>query len=106
MHCLRKSHGSKNAILIEGIRLRTAQIQILRAEFGVGWECAAILDSVGRESLISTGQVRFAGTWSKGRIASLDDAAFAPSWLAGQGDPLAIAAAYVLCGGADTRTGA
>jgi 2-polyprenyl-6-methoxyphenol hydroxylase-like FAD-dependent oxidoreductase len=36
--------------------------------------------------------------WSRGRVALVGDAAFAPSLLAGQGGALAMTAAYILAG--------
>lgn len=38
------------------------------------------------------------GAWSKGRIALVGDAAYAPSLLAGEGSALAMAGAYILAG--------
>jgi 2-polyprenyl-6-methoxyphenol hydroxylase-like FAD-dependent oxidoreductase len=74
---------------------------ILRAEFaGAGWECDSILDAVDQTEDIyfdRVSQIRMDG-WSKGPVALIGDAAFAPSLLAGQGAALAMAAAYVLAG--------
>ena len=75
--------------------------ELLRAEFaGAGWECETILDAVDRSSDIyfdRVSQIRME-SWSKGPVALVGDAAFAPSLLAGQGAALAMAAAYVLAG--------
>jgi len=73
----------------------------LRAAFtGAGWECDAILDAIDQSSDIycdRVSQIRM-DSWSKGSVALVGDAAFAPSLLAGQGAALAMAAAYVLAG--------
>ncbi|MFF8997465.1 hypothetical protein ACF1GW_10195 [Streptomyces achromogenes] len=42
--------------------------------------------------------------WSRGRVALVGDAAYAPSFLTGQGTSLALAGAYVLAGGPATHT--
>jgi 2-polyprenyl-6-methoxyphenol hydroxylase-like FAD-dependent oxidoreductase len=80
---------------------RVGQKALLRAEFGgAGWECDAILDAVdGSDDIYfdRISQIRM-DTWSRGPIALVGDAAFAPSLLAGQGAALAMAAAYVLAG--------
>jgi 2-polyprenyl-6-methoxyphenol hydroxylase-like FAD-dependent oxidoreductase len=74
---------------------------VLRAEFdAAGWECPEILaamDQSGELYFDRVSQIRMPG-WSRGRVALLGDAAFAPSLLAGQGAALAMAAAYMLAG--------
>ena len=65
-----------------------------------GWECEAILSELeGSTDLYfdSVSQIKL-GTWSKGRVALIGDAAFCVSLLAGQGSALAMTAAYVLAG--------
>lgn len=42
-------------------------------------------------------------TWSKGRVALVGDAAYAPSFLSGQGSSVALVGAYVLAGELATR---
>jgi 2-polyprenyl-6-methoxyphenol hydroxylase-like FAD-dependent oxidoreductase len=80
---------------------RLGQKEFLRAEFtGAGWECDPILDAVDRSNDIyfdRVSQIRM-DCWSKGPVALIGDAAFAPSLLAGEGAALAMAAAYVLAG--------
>jgi 2-polyprenyl-6-methoxyphenol hydroxylase-like FAD-dependent oxidoreductase len=75
--------------------------ELLRAAFaGEGWECNSILDAVDQSEDIyfdRVSQIRM-DCWSKGPIALIGDAAFAPSLLAGQGAALAMTAAYVLAG--------
>jgi 2-polyprenyl-6-methoxyphenol hydroxylase-like FAD-dependent oxidoreductase len=82
-------------------RGRAAQKRYVREQLsGIGWECARILDALDRcEELYfdRVSQIRM-GSWSRGRIALVGDAAFAPSLLAGQGSALAMVAAYVLAG--------
>jgi 2-polyprenyl-6-methoxyphenol hydroxylase-like FAD-dependent oxidoreductase len=74
---------------------------ILRAEFGeAGWECHQILaamESCGDIYFDRVSQIRM-DTWSRGRVSLVGDAAFCPSFLAGQGSALAMLAAYVLAG--------
>ncbi|HTV24698.1 MAG TPA: FAD-binding domain [Polyangiaceae bacterium] len=67
---------------------------------GAGWECDAILRQFATSDdpyLDRVSQIRMP-QWSKGCIALLGDAAYAPSLLAGQGAALAIIGAYVLAG--------
>jgi 2-polyprenyl-6-methoxyphenol hydroxylase-like FAD-dependent oxidoreductase len=74
---------------------------LLRQRFGgVGWECPrmlAALDDASDLYLDSVSQIRMPG-WSRGRIALVGDAAWAPSFLAGEGAGLAMIGAYVLAG--------
>ncbi len=93
-----------------------AQKAVLRARFGKsGWECAKILEALdGTEELYfdRMSQIRMAdepGSWTRGRVTLLGDAAFCVSLLAGQGSALAMAAAHVLAAelhrtGGDTAT--
>ncbi|HEY3664096.1 MAG TPA: FAD-binding domain [Chthoniobacterales bacterium] len=78
-----------------------AQKEALRAQFGgLGWECPQILaalDSCPDLYYDRVSQIRMQ-TWSKGRVGLIGDAGFCPSFLAGQGSALAMAAAYVLAG--------
>lgn len=66
----------------------------------MGWEVPRILSAMETcedVSLDRISQVRMP-RWSRGAVALLGDAAFAPSSLAGQGAALAVIAAYVLAG--------
>ncbi len=78
-----------------------AHKDIVRAQFNdAGWECTQILaamDSCETLYFDRVSQIRMP-SWSRGRVALLGDAAFAPSLLAGQGAALSMAAAYVLAG--------
>jgi 2-polyprenyl-6-methoxyphenol hydroxylase-like FAD-dependent oxidoreductase len=73
----------------------------LRKRFShLGWECPEILREMENTTDLyfdRVSQIRMA-SWSKGRIALVGDAAFAPSLLAGQGSALALIGAYVLAG--------
>jgi 2-polyprenyl-6-methoxyphenol hydroxylase-like FAD-dependent oxidoreductase len=73
----------------------------LRARLaGEGWECPRILEALDRcEDLYCdrVSQVRMEH-WSRGRVALVGDAAYAPSLVAGQGSALALIGAYVLAG--------
>lgn len=63
-----------------------------------GWEIPAILRAMqDAEDLFfdTAGQIRMP-SWSKGRVALVGDAAYAPSFLTGQGSSLAIVGAYML----------
>ena len=79
----------------------SAQKAIVKDHFkDCGWECEAILSELeGSTDLYfdSVSQIKL-GTWSKGRVALIGDAAFCVSLLAGQGSALAMTAAYVLAG--------
>jgi 2-polyprenyl-6-methoxyphenol hydroxylase-like FAD-dependent oxidoreductase len=78
-----------------------AQKARLHAEFDDGgWECPRILAALDASDDLyfdRVSQMRLPA-WSRGRVALVGDAAFAPSLLAGQGSALAMIAAYVLAG--------
>lgn len=63
-----------------------------------GWEVPRVLNAM-REAddlfLDTAGQIRVP-TWSSGRVALVGDAAYAPSFLTGQGTSLALVGAYML----------
>ncbi len=73
----------------------------LRARLsGLGWECpeiAAALDRAEELYVDRVSQIRM-DRWTKGHVALVGDAAYAPSLLAGQGSALALIGAYVLAG--------
>ena len=77
------------------------QKALLRRRFGnSAWECPQILAQLeGAENFYfdRVSQVRLP-RWSKGRVVLVGDAAFAPSFLAGQGSALAMLGAYILAG--------
>jgi 2-polyprenyl-6-methoxyphenol hydroxylase-like FAD-dependent oxidoreductase len=82
-----------------------SQKGVLHRRFrGSGWECPQIL-----EALDATGELYFdrvsqieinhrEGSWARGRVTLVGDAASCVSLLGGQGSALAMAAAYILAG--------
>jgi len=83
----------------------SGQKALLRDQFdSMGWETPQILDAldqttdlyIDRVSQIYMGPAP--GSWSRGRVTLLGDAAFAVSLLAGQGTALSMIAAYILAG--------
>lgn len=74
---------------------------LLRARFaGMGWECGRMLEELDRSGdlyLDSVSQIHLP-RWSESRIGLTGDAAWAPSFLAGEGCGLGIIGAYVLAG--------
>ena len=89
----------------EGAADVPSQKSLLRKRFGKsGWECPQILEALeatnelyfDRMSQIQMGEQP--GSWTRGRISLLGDAAFCVSLLAGQGSALAMVGAYILAG--------
>ncbi|MEV6977677.1 FAD-dependent monooxygenase [Kitasatospora sp. NPDC093806] len=78
-----------------------SQRALVAARFaGDGWEVPRLLDALrGAEDLFfdTVGQIRLP-RWSRGRVALVGDAAYAPSFFSGQGTSLALVGAYVLAG--------
>jgi 2-polyprenyl-6-methoxyphenol hydroxylase-like FAD-dependent oxidoreductase len=67
---------------------------------GAGWECPQMLDALDRADDLyvdAVSRIRL-DCWSKGRCALVGDAAWAPSFLAGEGSGLGIIGAYALAG--------
>jgi 2-polyprenyl-6-methoxyphenol hydroxylase-like FAD-dependent oxidoreductase len=82
-----------------------SQKALLRKRFGKsGWECPRILDALDAANELyfdRVSQVRMGtqdGSWTRGRVTLVGDAAFCVSLLAGQGSALAMLAAYILAG--------
>ena len=82
-----------------------SQKAVLRERFGKsGWECPRILEALdGVDDLYfdRVSQIRMPaspGSWNRGRVALIGDAASCVSLLAGQGSALAMIAAYILAG--------
>jgi 2-polyprenyl-6-methoxyphenol hydroxylase-like FAD-dependent oxidoreductase len=77
------------------------QIQRTKAVFAdAGWEVPRLLEALRHADDLffdTVSQIRMP-CWSKGRVALVGDAAFAPSFLSGQGTSLALVGAYVLAG--------
>jgi 2-polyprenyl-6-methoxyphenol hydroxylase-like FAD-dependent oxidoreductase len=80
---------------------REQQRQLLVDVFaGAGWQAERVLDGVRHSPdfyLEAVAQVHVR-QWSRGRVALLGDAAFAPSPVSGMGTSLALVGAYVLAG--------
>jgi 2-polyprenyl-6-methoxyphenol hydroxylase-like FAD-dependent oxidoreductase len=107
-------HGDRTMFLFifadEGIDEATdgdvqRQKAALRKQFGgSGWECARMLDALDRAEEIyfdRVSQIRMGteeGSWTRGRVTLVGDAAFCISLLGGQGSALAMVAAYILAG--------
>ena len=76
-----------------------AQKRALHERFhGRGWECDLILETLDRATDLyfdTVSQIHLPH-WSRGRVALVGDAAYAPSLLAGEGAGLAMTGAYVL----------
>lgn len=82
-----------------------SQKALLRKRFGnSGWECRQILDALDSTNDLyfdRVSQIRMGaqtGSWTRGRVTLLGDAAFCVSLLAGQGSALAMVGAYILAG--------
>jgi 2-polyprenyl-6-methoxyphenol hydroxylase-like FAD-dependent oxidoreductase len=77
------------------------QKALIRERFaGMGWEVPAFLEGLAAADdlyLDRVSQVRMEH-WHQGTVGLLGDAAYAPSFLAGQGSALAMIGAYVLAG--------
>jgi 2-polyprenyl-6-methoxyphenol hydroxylase-like FAD-dependent oxidoreductase len=85
----------------EILRDPEAQRDLVTATFARdGWEIPAMVAAMRRadDAFFDTvSQVRMP-RWSSGRVALVGDAAFAPSFLTGQGSSLALVGAYMLAG--------
>ncbi len=83
------------------LRNPDAQRALLATAFaGAGWEIPRMVGAMrDADDLFfdTVGQIRMPH-WSSGRVALVGDAAYAPSFLTGQGSSLALAGAYVLAG--------
>ena len=82
-----------------------AEKALLRKRFGnSGWECPKILDALDAAHVLYFDRVSQVwmgdepGSWTRGRVTLVGDAAFCVSLLAGQGSALAMVAAYILAG--------
>ncbi len=80
---------------------RSEQIRRTAAVFADGgWEVPRLLEGLQKADDLffdTVSQIRMPD-WSKGRVALVGDAAFAPSFRSGQGTSLALVGAYVLSG--------
>jgi 2-polyprenyl-6-methoxyphenol hydroxylase-like FAD-dependent oxidoreductase len=86
-------------VLREGLRDPAAQRDLVaRTYAGAGWEVAGIVEAMHEADDVffdTAGQIRMP-RWSSGRVALVGDAAYAPSFLTGQGSSLALVGAYML----------
>lgn len=84
---------------VEALRNPDAQRELVAAVFaGAGWEVPGMVDAMrDADDLFfdTAGQIRMPH-WSSGRVALVGDAAYAPSFLTGQGSSLALTGAYML----------
>ncbi|WP_435175792.1 FAD-dependent monooxygenase [Actinacidiphila sp. bgisy145] len=80
---------------------REAQQRLLTETFAdAGWEIPSILAALREADDVffdAVGQIRMP-QWSRARVALVGDAAYAPSFLTGQGTSLALVGAYMLAG--------
>lgn len=84
---------------LDVLRDPDAQRDLVAATFaGAGWEVPGMVDAMrDADDLFfdAAGQIRMPH-WSSGRVALVGDAAYAPSFLTGQGSSLALVGAYML----------
>ncbi|SDE20585.1 FAD-dependent monooxygenase [Glycomyces harbinensis] len=84
---------------LDALRDPEAQANLVAEAFsGAGWKVPEILDAMREADDLfcdTVGQIRMP-TWTKGRAALIGDAAYAPSFLTGQGSSLALVGAYML----------
>ncbi|WP_405651870.1 FAD-dependent monooxygenase [Streptomyces sp. NBC_00019] len=85
----------------DAFRNPQAQRDLVAAVFAdAGWEVPGMLAAMGDADDLffdAVSQIRMP-RWSKGRVALVGDAAYAPSFLTGQGSSLALVGAYMLAG--------
>jgi 2-polyprenyl-6-methoxyphenol hydroxylase-like FAD-dependent oxidoreductase len=83
----------------DALRDPDAQRDLVATTFaGAGWEVPGMVNAMhGADDLFfdTAGQIRMP-RWSSGRVALVGDAAYAPSFLTGQGSSLALVGAYML----------
>ncbi|MFI2364632.1 FAD-dependent monooxygenase [Promicromonospora sp. NPDC019610] len=86
-------------VVREGLREPDAQRDLVaRTYAGAGWEVTRIVEAMHQADDLffdTAGQIRML-SWSSGRVAFVGDAAYAPSFLTGQGSSLALVGAYML----------
>ncbi|MFI8194302.1 FAD-dependent monooxygenase [Streptomyces sp. NPDC085946] len=84
---------------VDALRNPDAQRDLVAATFaGAGWEIPGMVEAMRNADDLffdTAGQIRMPH-WSSGRVALVGDAAYAPSFLTGQGTSLALVGAYVL----------
>ncbi|NYI03832.1 FAD-dependent monooxygenase [Allostreptomyces psammosilenae] len=84
---------------VDALRNPDAQRELVATTFaGAGWEVPGMIDAMRDADDVffdTAGQIRMP-RWSNGRVGLVGDAAYAPSFLTGQGTSLALVGAYVL----------
>ena len=101
LHAFLNFHQPEQPLTVrrEGRRDQDAQRDLVaRTYAGAGWEVASIVKAMYRADDLffdTAGQIRMP-SWSSGRVAFVGDAAYAPSFLTGQGSSLALVGAYML----------
>lgn len=84
---------------LDALRDRKAQEDFVVENFaGAGWKVPDIVSAMREADDLfydTVGQIRMPA-WSNGRVALVGDAAYAPSFLTGQGSSLALVGAYML----------
>lgn len=95
-------------VVREGLRDPGAQRDLVADTFaGAGWEVPGIIKAMHQADDLffdTAGQIRMP-SWSSGRVAFVGDAAYAPSFLTGQGSSLALVGAYMLARSLATHGG-
>lgn len=91
---------------IDALRNPDAQRDLVATVFaGAGWEVPGMVNAMrDADDLFfdTAGQIRMPH-WSSGRVALVGDAAYAPSFLTGQGSSLALVGAYMLANALATQ---
>ncbi|WP_086561301.1 FAD-dependent monooxygenase [Streptomyces africanus] len=104
LHAFLNFHQSEPPL--DALRDPDAQRNLVASVFaGAGWEVPAMVNAMhDADDLFfdTAGQIRMPH-WSSGRVALVGDAAYAPSFLTGQGSSLALVGAYMLANGTATN---
>lgn len=84
---------------LDALRNRETQADLVAEAFaGASWEVPGLIKAMREADDLfcdTVGQIRMPN-WSSGRVALVGDAAYAPSFLTGQGSSLALVGAYML----------
>jgi 2-polyprenyl-6-methoxyphenol hydroxylase-like FAD-dependent oxidoreductase len=97
LHAFLNFHQPEQPIHV--LRDPDAQRELVAGTYAdAGWEVTSIVDAMHQADDLffdTAGQIRMP-SWSSGRVAFVGDAAYAPSFLTGQGSSLALVGAYML----------
>ena len=97
LHAFLNFHQPERPIHV--LRDPDAQRELVASTYAdAGWEVTSIVDAMHQADDLffdTAGQIRMP-SWSSGRVALVGDAAYAPSFLTGQGSSLALVGAYML----------